>query len=235
MTPASGRRRTANRRRLGVLALVIVVGIVVAASTRLHDLTETAVTSLAGLLDRHPALGVLAFVGLAAVSAMMAFVSSVVIVPVAVHHWGPVITAMLLWIGWFVGGLAAYTISRYLGGPAVRRLVGEDRVKHFEEQITARAPVVVVFLFQLALQSEIPAYVLGTARYPLPKYLLALGAAELPIAIATVMLGSGFLNRQYWLMVGVGVIGIGVMSLAIRALHRRLAHAREGSIESPDQ
>lgn len=114
-------------------------------------------------------------------------------------------------------------MGRYLGGPAVRRLLGNTRVKHFEEQITARAPFVVVFLFQLALQSEIPAYVLGMARYPLLKYLLALSAAELPIAVAAVMMGSGFLNRQYWLMVGVGVIGIGVVSLAIRVLHRRLA------------
>jgi len=40
-----------------------------------------------------------------------------------------------------------------------------------------------------------------------------------------VILGSGFLNRQYWLMVGVGLVGIGVVSLAIRALHRKLSKA----------
>ena len=85
--------------------------------------------------------------------------------------------------------------------------------------------VLVVFFFQLALQSEIPAYVLGMARYPLLRYLLALSAAELPIAIGAVILGSGFLNRQYWLMVGVGLVGIGVVSLAIRALHRKLSKA----------
>jgi uncharacterized membrane protein YdjX (TVP38/TMEM64 family) len=227
------RRRTANRRRLGVLALLIAVGIVVAASARLHHLSEAAVTALASLIARHPGWGVLAFVGLAALSAMLAFISSVVIVPVAVHHWGPAITALLLWIGWLAGGVAAYTIGRYLGGPAVRRLVGATRVKYFEEQITVRAPFLVVFLFQLALQSEIPAYVMGMARYPLLKYLLALSAAELPIAVGAVILGSGFLNRQYWLMVGVGLTGIGVVSLAITALHRRLSNAREASLATP--
>jgi uncharacterized membrane protein YdjX (TVP38/TMEM64 family) len=225
------RRRTANRRRLGVLALLIAVGVVVAASARLHHLSEAAVTALASLISRHPGWGVLAFVGLAALSAMLAFISSVVIVPVAVHHWGPVITALLLWIGWLAGGVGGYTIGRYLGRPVVRRLVGRTRVQYFEQQITARTPFLVVFFFQLALQSEIPAYVMGMVRYPVLRYLLALSAAELPIAVGAVILGSGFLNRQYWLMVGIGLTGIAGVSLAVRALHRRLSNAREGSFE----
>jgi len=226
-------RRAAHRRRMGVLALLVAVGIVVAASGRLHRLSEATVTALGSLIARHPAWGVLAFVGLAALSAMLAFFSSVVIVPVAVHHWGPAITALLLWIGWLGGGVGGYTIGRYLGRPAVQRLVSTTRIQYFEEQITARAPFLVVFLFQLALQSEIPAYVMGMVRYPLLRYLLALSAAELPIAVAAVILGSGFLNRQYGLMVGVGLAAIGLVSLAIRALHRRLSHAQEGSFESP--
>lgn len=226
------RRLTANRRRLGVLALLIAVGIGVAASARLHHLSEEVVTALGSLIARHPAWGVLAFVGLAALSAVLAFFSSVVIVPIAVHHWGPAITALLLWIGWLAGGAAAYTIGRYLGGPAVRRLVGTTRVKYFEEQITARASFLVVLLFQVALQSEIPAYVMGMARYPLLRYLLALSVAELPFAVGAVLLGSGFLNRQYWLMIGVGLAGIGVVALAVGALHRRLSNGREDSFES---
>jgi uncharacterized membrane protein YdjX (TVP38/TMEM64 family) len=227
------RRQTASRRKLGVLALLIAVAIVVAASARLHHAAESLVTATGSLIARHPAWGVLAFVGLAAVSAVLAFFSSVVIVPVAVHYWGPLLTALLLWIGWLVGGAGAYSIGRYLGGPLVRRLVGTTRAEYFEAQVTARAPFLVVFLFQLALQSEIPAYVMGLVRYPFLRYLLALGAAELPIAVAAVVLGSGFLHRQYWLMVGAGLAGIGIVSLAIRALHRRLSGGGEGFVEPP--
>jgi uncharacterized membrane protein YdjX (TVP38/TMEM64 family) len=220
-------RRTSHRRRLGALALLIVVAVIVTSSAGLHDRSEEAVTALGALIARHPGLGVVAFIGLAAVSAMMAFVTSVVLVPVAVHHWGPVITALLLWVGWLLGGAGAYAIGRYFGGPAVRRVVGTDRAKHFEDQITARAPFLVVVLFQIALQSEIPAYLMGMARYPLSRYLLALGVAELPFAVGAVLLGSGFLNREYGLMVGVGLAGIAVVSLAVGALHRQLAKGRE--------
>jgi uncharacterized membrane protein YdjX (TVP38/TMEM64 family) len=226
-------RRTTHQRKLGALALMVGVAIILAASARLHHVSEEIVTALGSLIARHPGWGVLAFIGLAGLSAMMAFVTSVVLVPVAVHHWGLVITALLLWIGWLIGGAGAYAIGRYLGGPAVRRLVGTDRTRYFEEQITARAPFLVVFLFQIALQSEIPAYVLGMARYPLPRYLLALSAAELPFAVGAVLLGSGFLNRQYWLMGGVGLAGIAVVSLAIGALHRRLPKGRGSFPESP--
>lgn len=226
-------RRTASRRRLVLLALLIAAGVVVASFAPLHQLSEAAVTALAALIARHPGWGVLAFIGLAALSAMLAFISSVVIVPVAVHHWGPAITALLLWLGWLAGGMGGYTIGRYLGRPVVRRLAGTTRVQHFEELITARAPLLVVFLFQLALQSEIPAYVMGLVRYPLLRYLLALSAAELPMAIGAVILGRGFLNRQYGMMVGVGLAGIGIVSLAIRALQRRLSHAPQGSFSAP--
>jgi uncharacterized membrane protein YdjX (TVP38/TMEM64 family) len=225
-------RRTTHRRRLGALALLVAVGLVVAASARLHQLSEEAVAAMGSIIAQHPGWGALAFIALAAISAMMAFVTSVVLVPVAVHHWGPVITALLLWLGWLVGGGVAYGIGRYVGGPAVRRLVGGARARYFEEQITARAPFLVVFLFQIALQSEIPAYVMGMVRYPLLRYLLALGAAELPFAVGAVLLGSGFLHREYWMMVGVGMVGIAIVSLAVGALHRRLSKGREGFAES---
>jgi uncharacterized membrane protein YdjX (TVP38/TMEM64 family) len=217
--------RTAHRRTLVVLALLIVLAIVVAGSAPLHRISEQAVTALASLIADHPGWGVVAFVILAALSAMLAFVSSVVLVPVAVHQWGPTVTVLLLWVSWLVGGIGGYAIGRHLGRPAARRLAGAARLRHFEERISANAPLWLVFLFQLALQSEIPAYVLGTVRYPLLKYLLALSAAELPIAIAAVMLGSGFLNRQYWLMAGVGLAGIAVVGLAITVLHRHLSSA----------
>jgi hypothetical protein len=40
-----------------------------------------------------------------------------------------------------------------------------------------------------------------------------------------VLLGSGFLHRQYGLMVGVGLAGIAVVGLALTVLHRRLSSA----------
>jgi threonine/homoserine/homoserine lactone efflux protein len=64
--------------------------------------------------------------------------------------------------------------------------------------------------------------VLGSLRYRFPIYFLALALAELPFAMAAVLLSSGFLERQYWTMAVVGVAGIAFLAWAIRRLHREL-------------
>lgn len=72
------------------------------------------------------------------------------------------------------------------------------------------------------MPSEIPGYLLGTVRYSFFRYVAALALAELPYAVGTVMLGSGFLHRQYGLMIAIGALGLGLMAWAAGRLRRVL-------------
>jgi uncharacterized membrane protein YdjX (TVP38/TMEM64 family) len=211
-----------RRNRLVGLALVLLAAVVVAASGRLHGMAQTAVELVGAIIQQHPRWGVFAFVMLAALSAMLAFFSSVVVVPVASHQWGPVATVALLWVGWLLGGTMAYAIGRFLGSRVVRQVVSARRVKYYGDRLTAHAPFWMILLFQFAVPSEIPGYVLGSVKYGFPAYFLALALAELPFAIGAVFLSSGFLARQYWTMLVVGIAGIGFLAWAIRRLHREL-------------
>jgi len=212
---------TQPKRFLG-LALVLLAAIAVAASSRLHGTAEAAVELVGGLIEQHPGWGLFAFLVLAALSAMLAFFSSMVVVPVAAHHWGQATTVALLWVGWLAGGAASYAIGRFLGSRVARPLVSAGHIKYYEDRLTARAPFWMILLLQLAVPSEIPGYVLGSLRYRFPAYFLALALAELPFAIAAVCLSSGFLERQYWTMAVVGVAGIALLAWAIRRLHREV-------------
>ena len=212
---------TQQKRLLG-LALVLLAAIAVAASSRLHGTAEAAVELVGDLIEQHPGWGLFAFVVLAALSAMLAFFSSMVVVPVATHHWGQATTVALLWVGWLAGGAASYAIGRFLGSGVARLLVSAGHITYCEDRLSARAPFWMVLLLQLAVPSEIPGYVLGSLRYRFPAYFLALALAELPFAIAAVCLSSGFLERQYWMMAVVGVAGIALLAWAIRRLHREL-------------
>jgi uncharacterized membrane protein YdjX (TVP38/TMEM64 family) len=212
-----------SRQGLVGFALVLLAAIVVAASSRLHGTAESAVELVGAMIRQHPAWGVFAFVSLAALSAMLAFFSIVAVVPVATHHWGQAATVALLWMGWLAGGAMAYAIGRFLGSRVARLLASGARVKYYEDRLTARAPFWMIVLLQLAVPSEIPGYVLGSLRYRFPRYLLALALAELPFAIGAVVLSTGFLERQYWLMALVGAIGLGALAWAMRRLHRELA------------
>lgn len=53
-----------------------------------------------------------------------------------------------------------------------------------------------LIIMQAALPSEVPGYVLGTLRFRIDYYLIALAITELPYALASVALGQGFLQRD---------------------------------------
>lgn len=209
-------------RRVALLALALALLLVLALWEAPHRALVGLFGRAAGVMDAHPVAGATLFVGLSALSAMLAFVSSAVLVPAAVVVWGKSLTLVLLWTGWLLGGASAYVVARFLGRPLVRSLGSAAALRKYERKVSQHSPFLVVLLLQLALPSELPGYILGLARYPVHVYLLALGLAELPFALGTVYLGEGLLQRQVPLILGLLVAGLALGLLAFRALQRRL-------------
>jgi len=170
---------------------------------RLLDLIAAA----EGLIRAYPAWGMVVFVLLAAVSAMLAFVSSAALIPVAIYAWGPVLCAALLWLGWFVGGVLSYAVGRFLGRPIVARLVRPATMARYEAYVHRGAAFVPILLLQLAVPSDTAGYLFGMVRCPLGVYLLALAAAEVPYAVGAVYLGTSFLERRLLPLLLLGAAG----------------------------
>ena len=152
-----------------------------ASSDAFHRQLTWVLETASPIIAEHPISGASLFVVLSALSAMLAFVSSAVLVPVAVQTWGEAGTAVLLWVGWILGGLCAYGVARTWGRPVIRRLVSERALAQYDARVSPATPFGLVVLFQLAVPSEIPGYVLGLARYPLRRYLAAVALAELAV------------------------------------------------------
>jgi uncharacterized membrane protein YdjX (TVP38/TMEM64 family) len=171
-------------------------------------------------------MGASIFVLYAALAAMLAFVSSAVIVPVSVYVWGSGFSMLLLWVGWILGGALSYGISRYFGRTVVNALRAGPALERYETRISQRAPFGLVLLFQLAVPSEVPGYLLGLIRYPFWKYLGALALAELPYAVVTVYLGDSFLERRTYTLIAVGATLAAFSAWALYTLHRRIADKR---------
>lgn len=215
-------RRALVVRRALLVALVAGVIALVLLSNGLHgallDLVETA----AQLAGDHPVAAALLVILFAAASAMLVFVSTAVVAPFLVYAWGPAGALLLLWGGWFLGGAFAYAIGRYLGRPVVHRLAAPKVLEHYEQWVSARMPFGLVLLFQLALPSELPGYLLGLVRYSFRSYCLALALAELPYAVATVLLGAGLVERRLGLLIPAGAAAVLLSASTLAALHRRL-------------
>lgn len=213
-------RHTASR--VTALVLLAIVVLAITGSAALHETLLGLFEAAGALLQTHAVAGPVVFVLLAAGSAMLAFFSSAALVPAGVVTWGLAGTAGLLALGWLVGGAASYAVARWLGAPLLRRVNRSDTLTRYQHRIARGTPFPVIVLFQLALPSEIPGYVLGLVRYPFLKYLAALALVELPFAIVTVWMGQEFLRRELLPLLTALVVGVLVGTVAIRLLQQRL-------------
>ena len=78
---------------------------------------QSALAAVEPGIAAHPRLGAVAFVVFAALSAILAFFSSALLLPAAVYTWGTTVTLVLLWLGWLLGGISTYALGRGLRRP----------------------------------------------------------------------------------------------------------------------
>jgi uncharacterized membrane protein YdjX (TVP38/TMEM64 family) len=219
-----------HRVRAILLVALVAVLLVVAWSPPVHRAVLQVFDGAKDLIAGHPLLGAALFVVLSALAAMLAFFSSAVLVPAAVYAWGPVICAVLLWAGWMLGGIASYGLAYHFGEPVLRWLAPGKSIVQYQEKIRQRASFGFILLFQLALPSEIPGLVLGLARFPIERYLVALAVAELPYAVGTTLLGASFVSRRFGLLLSLGAVAALAVVFLGRSFRRRLDNATGGPV-----
>jgi len=199
-------------RRVALLVAVMVMAGVAASSADLHHRIVHAIELSEPVITGHPVAGALLFVGLAALSAVLVFFSSVLLVPFGVHAYGELTCFLLLWTGWFLGGALAYLIGRQVGWPLARWLLSERVAEQYQARLPATQPFLTVLLLQTALPSEAAGYLCGLLRVPPLAYLGALAVAELPYALGTVLLGTAFFEREYRVLLSVAAAGLLLMA-----------------------
>lgn len=210
------------RRALAVLAVGVLLVLLLSVDT-LYEQLQRLLVAAEPLISAHPAWGAVLFVVLSAVSALLAFFSSALLVPVAVYTWGQPATIALLWLGWLLGGVSAYGLGHLFGRPLVRTLASRRISEFYLERLPARVDFPVALLIQLALPSEVPGYLFGVLRVRFAIYLAVLALVEAPFAIGTVLLGDSIVRREGGWLLALVLMGLGVSLLAVYLLHRRLA------------
>lgn len=214
------RRRPRWWRALALLAVFVLIAAALSFDT-IHSGLLRLLAAAEPVITAHPYLGAVAFVVLSAASAMLAFFSSAVLVPVAVMTWDRWITIALLWLGWLFGGICAFGIGRLLGRPLINSVGSARLIAFYQRKVSADVGFPMVLLLQLALPSEIPGYLFGLLRVRFRVYLPALALAEIPYAIGTVLLGESILQQRTVWLLALGAAAAGASVLAAYLLHRR--------------
>lgn len=146
-------------------------------------------------MSAHPVVGAAVFFLFAAISAMLAFTSSVVLVPPANLVWGKLITFLLLWGGWIAGAIAAFGIGN-VARPLLVRLGYQNKLSKYQQFVSRRMKFWTTILSCIAVPSEIPGYVLGGLRYPFLKFLGAIAIAESIYAFGIVIAGQNLVTAK---------------------------------------
>lgn len=206
-------------RTLAILVLCVFVAMLLSFDA-VYEGLQQLLREAEPVIAARPVVGALVFMLLAAASAVLAFFSSALLVPAAVFTWGKLATMALLWLGWLLGGMFAYTL-----GAAFRPAEGAP--SRIPARISAHFPSApqqvgfsLVLLWQLVLPSEIPGYLSGYLGVPFRTYVAAAAVAELPYAAGAVLLGESVINRQTGWLVVLGAVAAGLGYLLARRLHR---------------
>ena len=189
---------------------------------QVYETLQRALSAAEPLIAGHPYQGAVVFVLLAAVSAILAFFSSALLLPAAVFTWGNTVTLVLLWLGWLLGGICTYALGRGLRRTKGKVSRTSSQFDFYLQRVPGEVSFALVLLLYLALPSEIPGYLCGYLGVRLRTWFAALALAELPYAAGAVLLGDGVVNRHIGWLVALGLIGAALSLYALRVLHRRL-------------
>lgn len=209
-------------RRAALLMLLCAGLAVVARSVSVHAAALELLEACKAVIAMHPFAGPIAFIVLAAASAMLAFVSVAVIVPVATYAWGPLLTVGYLWLGWVLGGVLGFGLGRLVGRSLLVWL-SPTAAQRLENLVRRDESLAIALLLQLSLPSELLGYALGSARYPWSSYLFVLAVGEAPYAMGAVLLGDSFVARRAGVLLVGGIVFASLIVLSFKLLGKRIA------------
>lgn len=180
------------------------------------------------LMNEHPVMGAAVFFVFAAISAMLAFTSSVVLVPAANLVWGKLITFLLLWGGWIAGAIVAFGIGK-VSRPLLVRMGYEETLERYHQFVSKRMKFWAVLLFCFAVPSEIPGYLFGGLPYPFLKFLGAIAIVEAIYAFGIVIAGENLVADRPFSLLAIVAILI-VIWIVARFLLRTLKKRKPGKL-----
>lgn len=151
-------------------------------------------------------LGMLAYVLIAIIGTVVAPVTALPLMPIAVSLWGPNVSALLSAVGWLIGSGIDYEIARRFGKKLVKKIVKIETIEKFSTEIPDRYSFMGLVLLRLTLPVDLLSYALGLFTLVGRKaYYLSTAIGILPFAFIWAYLGALHYGYQ---AVGFLLVGI---------------------------
>jgi len=209
-----------DKKILGsVLGLIVVVTFFVVA-TVLAQKYENELQSFVG--QKGISVGMVSYVLITAFAIVIAPVSTLPLIPVAVGVWGWVATGILSVIGWVIGSQIAFHLARSLGKPFIQKIVSLERLEKFEKHFSEKNLFWIVVFLRMTVPVDILSYAVGLfSRMRSASYFLATLIGVIPFAFVFSYAGALPISSQI-----ITLIEVMAFIIIVSILRRAITHQK---------
>jgi len=209
-----------DKKILGsVLVLIVVVTFFIVA-TVLAQKYENELQSFVG--QKGISVGMVSYVLITAFAIVIAPVSTLPLIPVAVGVWGWVATGILSVIGWVIGSQIAFHLARSLGKPFIQKIVSLERLEKFEKHFSEKNLFWIVVFLRMTVPVDILSYAVGLfSRMRSASYFLATLIGVIPFAFVFSYAGALPISSQI-----ITLIEVMAFIIIVSILRRAITHQK---------
>ncbi|QQR65420.1 TVP38/TMEM64 family protein [Candidatus Kaiserbacteria bacterium] len=166
------------------------------------------------LVGEKRLLGIVAYTLVAVLTTVIAPLNSIPLMPIATNIWGPIITALASIVGWLIGALIAFGISRKYGRGLVEKIFSREKVDAFEKRVPQQNLFWSIVFLRMAVPVDMLSYILGlfsTISWTTYTFATLIGITPFAFVLAY----TGMLPFRYQVM------GMAVALIALFTLYKR--------------
>lgn len=175
-----------KNKNLGILGGILILIVFVLVSY----LLQTNMNFIEENLDLG-VFGVFLYVFITAFATVVAPISAIPLLPVAVFLWGWFYAGILSVIGWTIGSIIAFMVARKFGVKIVQKFVSLEKISYYENFIPKKDLFLGIVLIRIFLPVDLLSYLLGIfSKVSLKTYALATFIGVIPFAFILSYVGS---------------------------------------------
>ena len=157
-------------------------------------------------------LGILIYILIVIIAIVIAPINMLPLVPIASNIFGWFYTGIFNVIGWFIGSIIVFGISRRYGIPLIRKFVSLDQLYKLESKIPKENMFISIIILRMTIPVDALSYALSLlSNVKFRTYAAATFIGIIPFSFAFAYLGTIPIYYQIF-----GLIGIGIVIILIR-------------------
>ena len=161
-------------------------------------------------------LGMTAYILAGTLPTVIAPISTVALIPLAVMIWGPTTTAIMSIIGWTIGSVIAFMVARRFGKPLLVRFVDLRDIERYERVLGEKYVFWNILFLRMVIPVDILSYAIGLfTSINIGTYTLTTIIGITPFAF----IFSYTAHAPFLFQVGAGILILLAIYLGYRKVH----------------